>query len=263
MSDISFVKQSPPSNPGTGECAVYINTSGVLCSINESGVVTTYSPGLSAGDVLGVVLVGLSLATNAAITASDSILSAFGKLQAQINSHFGQGGSVHALATTIAAGFMSAADKIKLDGLVSDLVIKSTNQYISSNNTILTAITDLTINVVSGKTYVFEMYIKSQTSAAGNGIAIGVSGSASGNVSAIVNSPVSNGTNGMFTTIITATNSATQTTGFLAANTTFVNKVYGIFEATSSGTFYPVFRPENNGQTLTIREGSIVSYKEL
>lgn len=39
----------------------------------------------SSSRVLGVVLSGLSSATNAAITASDTVLSAFGKLQAQIN----------------------------------------------------------------------------------------------------------------------------------------------------------------------------------
>ena len=36
-------------------------------------------------DVRAVLLVGLSTATSTAITASDTVLSAFGKLQAQVN----------------------------------------------------------------------------------------------------------------------------------------------------------------------------------
>lgn len=34
-----------------------------------------------------------------------------------LNQHIGAGGDAHALVTTTVAGFMSAADKVKLDGL--------------------------------------------------------------------------------------------------------------------------------------------------
>lgn len=40
-------------------------------------------------------------------------------VQADLNSHKGSGGSAHAVATTSTAGFMSAADKAKLDGIAS------------------------------------------------------------------------------------------------------------------------------------------------
>lgn len=73
----------------------------------------------TAARVRDVVLTGLSTATNAAIAAADSILAAFGKLQAQINAHFGAGGAAHADATTSTAGFMAAADKTKLDGIAT------------------------------------------------------------------------------------------------------------------------------------------------
>lgn len=43
------------------------------------------SAAAAAGAVLGAVLAGLSTATNAVITAADSVLSAFGKLQKQIS----------------------------------------------------------------------------------------------------------------------------------------------------------------------------------
>ncbi|WP_435013022.1 hypothetical protein [Xanthomonas arboricola] len=89
-----------------------------------------------------VVLTGLSTATNAAIAATDSFLAAMGKLQAQITglgtskadktttisttAPLGGGGDLSAnrtltisAATTAAAGSMSAADKVLLDGIVA------------------------------------------------------------------------------------------------------------------------------------------------
>lgn len=66
-------------------------------------------------DVRAATLTGLSTATNAAITAADTVLVALGKLQRQITDHVGLGGAAHAAATTATAGFMSAADKTNLD----------------------------------------------------------------------------------------------------------------------------------------------------
>lgn len=71
-----------------------------------------------ASQVIAQVLTGLSVATNSAISATDSILNALGKLQAQINGHFGSGGSAHATVISGGAnGFMTGTDKAKLDGL--------------------------------------------------------------------------------------------------------------------------------------------------
>jgi hypothetical protein len=72
-----------------------------------------------ASSVLATLLTGLSVATNSAVVATDNVLAAFGKLQAQINGHFGAGGTAHAAATTSVAGFQSAADKTKLDGIAT------------------------------------------------------------------------------------------------------------------------------------------------
>lgn len=70
--------------------------------------------------VLATVLTGLSTATNAVITAADTVLSSLGKLQRQISDHFGAGGTAHANAVAAgAAGFMSGADKTKLDSVAS------------------------------------------------------------------------------------------------------------------------------------------------
>lgn len=57
----------------------------------------------------------------AAPTASDDIArkAEVDAVQADLNAHKGSGGSAHALATTSSAGFMSAEDKAKLDGIQS------------------------------------------------------------------------------------------------------------------------------------------------
>lgn len=65
------------------------------------------------------VLTGLSTATNAAITATDTVLGALGKLQAQITGHIGSTGATHGAATTSVNGFMSSTDKTKLDGVAT------------------------------------------------------------------------------------------------------------------------------------------------
>lgn len=70
-----------------------------------------------ATDVRDSVLTGLSMATNAAITAADTVMTALGKVQAQISAHVGSGGATHAAATTATNGFMAAADKAKLDAM--------------------------------------------------------------------------------------------------------------------------------------------------
>ena len=70
-----------------------------------------------AAAVRGTILTGLSTATNAAIAAADTVLVALGKLQAQITGHINVGGGTHPAATTSVNGFMSSADKSKLDGV--------------------------------------------------------------------------------------------------------------------------------------------------
>jgi len=53
--------------------------------------------------VRGALLTGLSTATNTAIAATDSVLVALGKLQAQITGHIGNTTSAHGMTTTGAA----------------------------------------------------------------------------------------------------------------------------------------------------------------
>ena len=78
-----------------------------------------------AAATLAVLLSGITFATNAAVVATDSVVSAIGKLQAQINAHHGAGGATHPVVISGSTnGFMSGADKAKLDGIAA-----SANNY--------------------------------------------------------------------------------------------------------------------------------------
>jgi len=88
-----------------------------------------------ATDVRATVLTGLSTATNTAIAAADTLLGALGKLQAQISAHFGSGGGAHAAATTGAAGFLSAGDKAKLDGVGYGATANATDAQLRDRST--------------------------------------------------------------------------------------------------------------------------------
>ena len=88
-----------------------------------------------ATDVRAVLLTGLSTASNAAISATDSVLAALGKLQAQITGHVGTGGGAHADATTTASGFMSDADKTKLNGIATNATANATDAQLRDRAT--------------------------------------------------------------------------------------------------------------------------------
>ncbi len=147
--------------PGTGETGkIYVakDTNKVYRWSGSAYIEISGSPGstdavpegatnkyFTEARVRATVLTGLSTATNAVIAATDSILAAFGKLQAQIsalltsyNAHAGAGGAAHAAATTSVAGFLSAADKTKLDGIAA-----GANNYVHPT-------TDGNIHVPSG-----------------------------------------------------------------------------------------------------------------
>ena len=132
--------------PGTGVAGVInvtLDTNKVYRWSGSTYVEVSPSPGstdsvtegatnlyFTAARVLATVLSGLSTATNAAITAADTVLAALGKLQAQIAGHFGVGGATHPAVTTSVNGFMAAADKTKLDGIAA-----GANLYVHPNHT--------------------------------------------------------------------------------------------------------------------------------
>lgn len=89
-----------------------------------------------AGDVRAAVLTGLSTATNAAITATDPVLTALGKLQAQISGHTSASSGAHAataisntpagnIAATTVQAALNELDSEKQPNLVSGANIKT------------------------------------------------------------------------------------------------------------------------------------------
>ncbi len=100
------------------------------------------------GGVRAVALTGLSTATNATITATDTVLTAPGKLQAQITGHVGSGGAAHAAATTAAAGFMSSADKTKLDGIAAGAQVNTVTSVAGKTGAVTLAKADVGLGSV-------------------------------------------------------------------------------------------------------------------
>ena len=90
---------------------------------------SNFANGITA-TVQGTVLTGLATVTNSAINATDTLLVALGKLQAQISIHAGSGGATHAVATISANGFMSLADKAKLDSVEPSSTANSPDLYL-------------------------------------------------------------------------------------------------------------------------------------
>ena len=185
-----------------------------------------------AAAVRSVVLTGLSLADQTEVTAADTILQAIGKLQAQIN------------------------------------VWTELTQLADQNNAsavTFSALTDLGKDVVAGKTYYFEYTLLFRSTAAGTGIGLTINGSGlGGEISAIVNIPIANdGTAALYSGSITSFGDAVTATSVQTANTTFVANIKGVFKSTAVGTFYPLFRSENNGTQVSIISGSVALIREF
>ena len=254
------------SNPNNYETPTQLNARDTAnrSRANHSGTQTSSTISDFAATVLSTVLTGISFVTNSAISASDSLLVAFGKIQSQLNNHFGSGGTAHAVATTIAAGFMSALDKVKLDGIVSDVILSMTSALTNSSNTTFVTISELQIPVVSGKRYKFEGYLIFDTNNVNTCIGLSIGGTATGTLRSTAEAPVSNtgGTGNKFVGPINAINGVITTSGVGAVATQYLATIEGVFTATSTGLIYPQFRSENNGTQVRVNIDSNMVYKE-
>lgn len=161
-----------------------------------------------ATDVRAAVLTGLSTATGGVITATDTVLSALGRLQKQFSDHFGSGGTAHSNAVGGgAAGFMSGTDKTKLDGVAAGATANSSDatllaranhtgtQAISTVTELQTALDAKQANLVSGtniKTIngVSVLGSGELTIAAGDISTVGVTYNADGSVNTVTEDAV-------------------------------------------------------------------------
>ena len=234
-----------------------VGTAGTYGSASSVAVVTTNAQGqvsaavttaiaiLStavtdfAAAVRAVVLTGLSI-VDSAVTAADSVLTAIGKLQGQINS----------ILTDMS--------------LWTELV--TTGALTNSSNATLVAVSELVFTAVSGKSYYIEYTIRFQTVAAGTGIALTINTgtTAVGSISGQVNIPVAaDATNNLYTGNLTTLGDLTISNAVEVANTNYIATIKALFTCTTSGTIQPYFRSEVNGSQVTFGAGSVALVREF
>jgi len=178
------------------------------------------------------VLTGMDITTIGNITPTDTILSAIGKLVAN-------------------------------DNTWTELV--TTANLTNTSNATLSNVTELGISVVSGKVYKIEASLLFSSTAGNTGIVLsyGATGAA-GTVSLAANIPIAlDGTAAMLSGWITTFGDVVTGTGVQTANTFYIARLDGIFVCTTSGTIFPQFRSETNGQTITLRAGSVQLSREF
>ena len=184
-------------------------------------------------NVLGTVLTGFSTAVGTAVTASDTVLSAIGKLQAQFN-------------------------------VWNEYVTASV--LTNNSNVTLVSITDLAVNVVAGKKYRIEAMLLYRSTATSAGLVLTstLGGGATGTLSLIASIPTGiDGIDHVHQGSITTSGDIVQAPNTPTANTDFMASIEGIFVCTTSGTLTPQFRSDQNGQTVTVQIGSNLIVREF
>lgn len=181
-------------------------------------------------------------------------------VQAVGDIRYAEAGHTHPNATTSTAGFMSGADKTKLDGLVNAVFPKTVTVLNNSSQTTFTTITELQINCVSGKVYKFTYFLRHISNATTTGITFSINGTASGSI----------GAKAFMATSRTATSipSLNSFSGLLAitsvpSTSPEVSIIEGLFVCTGNGTMYPQFRSETNGNNVQILDNSLLEYNEI
>lgn len=172
-------------------------------------------------------------------------------------------GHTHADATTVASGFMSAADKVKLDGITNDIFYKTTAALTNSSNSTLTSITELGIPVVAGNAYRFRFWILYRSSASSTGLVVAMTNTAGATGTLSANLRNNTSTTAAVMSTLNAFNTVLTYTSTPTANTDFIAEIKGIFVCTASGNIVPQFRSETNGQTITVQVNSIAEVKQL
>jgi hypothetical protein len=99
--------------------------------LNPTGVVRVGTSVVYHTDNLNKTTLGLSNVDNTSDIAKPISTAQQFALDQKLNtSHQGTGGAAHALATTILSGFMSATDKVKLEGIATGATANSTDAQI-------------------------------------------------------------------------------------------------------------------------------------
>jgi phage-related tail fiber protein len=163
--------------------------------------------------------------------------------------------------TIDAQGRITAATNVNIIGSDWQELV-NTATLTNSSNTTLVDITDLEIAVVAGRQYRVEAMLKYRTPATTTGLALSMNtgGGATGTLAFIVNIPTTATASATGHIISTAT--VITATSTPAANTDYIAQISGVFTCTGSGTFFPQFRSEINGSTVTVQPGSNMIARE-
>jgi len=225
-----------------------------------------------AATVRSTVLTGFTVGANSTILATDTVLSAFGKVQGQINALTSN------VLSTLLTGIsftdqtgVAATDTLlqgmgKLQGQINvwdELIV--TAALNNSSNTTLTNITELTTTVVTGKKYRIEGMILFRSAALTTGITFTMSNAtAVGTLSLVADILFAvDGTGATFTGAVTSFGDVVTSTAIPVINTDYIIRFSGIFVCTTGGTIFPQFRSEVNGSQVTVGIGSNMIVREF
>ena len=217
-----------------------------------------------AASVRGVILSEILVTTNEIISATDTILSALGKLQGQITNHIGSIGGSHGIATQSVNGFMSSSDKVKIDSMNFYKVLQ-TSTY-TTNSTTPSIVTDMTTVSLPVGDYYFKILGKYRTAATGTGIGFRLVNNSStmSSIAAIWKvQQGGNGTNAFFEYTQTATNITTNSTGVPTANADFSFKGEGVFTLSASGSVSLNVKSEITNSTVTVQPGTVILIEKI
>ena len=206
-----------------------------------------------AGSVRSTVLTGLSLATSQVIAATDTVLQAFGYLQAQIS----------ALTTTV-SGKLTAASN--LSDLASAATARTNLNVIhahrdtvgsgqTTTSTTLASITGLSLDVDANEHVSIHVRVLFEVSSTSGGIGLGINGSTAAAYFAGRFESLQSA--GNFAQQLSAYSATTNATTCPAANTVYYAEIHAeLVNGASASTITPMVARGGSG-TLTIRAASI------
>jgi hypothetical protein len=166
--------------------------------------------------------------------------------------------NAHPLASAAIPGFMSSADKTKLDGLTNAVLYSTTAALTSTSNVTLTNITELGFPVVAGNAYKFNIGLIFRSAATNTSLTLAMTttGGGAGTLSAHSRFPNATTTMG-FNSIVALNTATTIATTVTAANTDYFANLEGLFVCTTTGTLIPQFRSSRNATQVTIQINSM------
>lgn len=214
-----------------------VGTAGTYGTVNNFPVITTDAQGrvsaVTTNNLTSGVLTGFSAVLGGGdVTATDTILQAFNKLQGSANNW---------------------AELVNTATLTSNSNLTNTN------------ISNLTFSVVAGRRYRIEAQIRYQSVAGTTGITLTLlsTDGATGTIAGTISIPSgAAGTGAIYNGYITALAGLVTAPNTPSANTDYMATIEAVFVCTGSGTLNPAFRSEVLISTVTVQPGSNILVRE-